>query len=194
MTLRPYISPLPFIVTSCIALSGCGLGSAGTATVSYQQVGACNGYGAATGRPNQAYVIFKIETVDNSKGNVDFLFIPTRLNVDQSTEQQKATWIGGWKRQFVSSDTQFLQGLGAAGITGKSIPRNSKVELNGFIVVAVNTATPSGSAEANQTSYKLSYDTEPVAGQTDPAVVLNKTNASQTAWPETENCQAIKLQ
>ncbi|WOJ90234.1 hypothetical protein RZS28_02730 [Methylocapsa polymorpha] len=193
MTLRPYFSPLPLIAASCVALAGCGFGQVGTATVAYQQVGACNGYGAVTGRPNQAYVIFKIEAVDNSQGNVNFLFIPTRLYVDQSTEKQKAEWVGGWKRQFVSENTKFLQDLGGAGITPKSVPHNSKAELNAFVFVPVNTVNANGAAEANQTSYKLSYDSQPVPGESDPAVVFNKTNAAQTTWPETESCQAIKL-
>jgi hypothetical protein len=197
MTSRPHFSSLLFLVTSCFALSGCyipGISSPGTATISYQQVAACNGYSAAPGRPNQAYVIFKIESVDNSKGNVDFLFLPTRLYVDQSSEKEKATWIGGWKRQFVSEETKFLKDLGGATISGKSLPHNAATNLNGFVAVAVSTANANGAVEASQTSFKLSYDSEPVEGQHDPAVVLTKTNASQTTWPTTEDCQAIKLQ
>jgi hypothetical protein len=196
MTARPHLSSLPVIIISCVALSGCyisGISSAGTATISYQQIGACTGYGAMTGRPNQAYVIFKIDSVDNSKGNVDFLLIPNRLFVDQSTEKQKAEWVGGWKRQFVSEDTKFLHELGATPVSTKSIPHNSKADINGFIFVPVNTVSANGSAEANKTSFKLSYDSAPVPGETDPAIVLDKVNATQTSWPETENCQAIKL-
>jgi len=196
MKLRPYFSPLPFVAASCIALSGCyisGISPVGTATISYQQVGACTGYGAMTGRPNQAYVIFRVDTVDNANGNVDFLFIPNRLYVDQSTEKQKAEWVGGWKRQFVSEDTKFLKDLGASGISPKSISHGGKIDINSFIVVAVSTVNANGSAEANQRSYALSYDSAPVQGETDPAIVLHKTNATQTTWPETENCNAIKL-
>lgn len=194
MTLRSYISSRSLIAASCVALSGCGFGSPGTATISYEQVGACNGYGATSGRPNQAYVLFKISSVDNSQGNVDFLFLPTRIFVDQSTEKQKAEWVGGWKRQFVSDETKFVRDLGGEQAKVKTFPRQSTTQLASFIVIPVNTVNANGAAEANKTSYKLSYDAEPVPGQTDPALVFNKTNASQTSWPETESCDAIKLQ
>ncbi|WP_026606901.1 hypothetical protein [Methylocapsa acidiphila] len=197
MAPRLHVSSLLFVTASCFALSGCyipGVTPVGTADIAYQQVGACNGTGGTSNRPNEAYVIFKIETVDNAKGNVDFLFLPTRLFVDQSSEKEKATWIGGWKRQFVSEETKFLKDLGAPVVSTKSIPANGKASPNGFVFVAVGTKDPNGAAEANQTAYKLSYDTEPVEGQTDPKVVLTKTNASQTSWPATENCKDVKLQ
>ncbi len=197
MTSRPHFSSLLFVATSCFALSGCyipGITPVGTAAISYQQVGACNGYGGAQGRPNTAYVIFKIKSVDNSNGNVDFLFLPTRLYVDQSSAKEKATWIGGWKRQFVSDETKFLKGLGGATISGQTLPHNAATKVNGFVYVAVSTANANGAVEANQTPYNLAYDSEPVEGQTDPKVVLTKTNKSRTTWPATEDCQAIKLQ
>lgn len=197
MRLRPACTRFLFIGASCVALSGCyipGITPVGTATISYRQAGACDGDGSAPGRPNQAYVIFKIEAVDNSKGNVDFLFLPTRLYVDQTSGTEKATWIGGWKRQFVSEETKFLKELGAAALSTKSIPHNSKADFNSFIFVAVNTKSPNGATEANQTSYELSYDSEPVQGQTDPQVLLVKTNESQSSFPPTDNCQTIKLQ
>ncbi len=203
MTVRPHHSSLLFVVASCVALSGCyisGISPVGTASISYRQVGACNGYGAAAGRPNQAYVIFKIEAVDNSKGNVDLKFYPTRIYVRQSVEQTPEQQGGGWnstaaaRLRFVSEDTKFLSDLGAPGLAAKSFPHNIKTELNGFVVIPVETANANGAAEANQTSYALSYDVTPVEGEADPLVTFAKTNADQTTWPATANCQEIKFQ
>lgn len=196
MNSRTRFLSLLSVGAACAALAGCyipGISPVGTATISYSQVGACNGDAAAPARPNQAYVIFKVEDVDNSKGNVDFLFLPTRLYVDQSSEKEKATWIGGWKRQFVSEETKFLKDLGGAAAATKAVPHNGKTAFNSFVFVAVGTVNSNGSAEANQTPYTLAYDSEPVQGETNPAVTLNKTNATQKTWPATESCQDIKL-
>ena len=64
-----------------------------TTAISYHQVGICKGYDTAAGpvttRSDEAFAIFKIEAVDNTKPSGSFDFDPTHLYVDQSTPEQK---------------------------------------------------------------------------------------------------------
>ncbi len=63
-------------------------------SISYHQVGICKGYerqpGPVTTRSDEAFAIFKIEAVDNTKPSGRFDFDPRHLYVDQSTPEQKA--------------------------------------------------------------------------------------------------------
>ncbi|WP_156964536.1 hypothetical protein [Methylocapsa aurea] len=196
MISRQILLSLPLLAAATFALSACDAGRGGTATISYRQVGACNGYDAAGGRvatrQNEAFIVFKIEAVDNSQAGIDFTFVPARLYVDQSTEQQKAEWIGNRIHRTLSNDPRFSQSLGVVSIAPVTVPQGQKIEPKGYAVVAVATAKPNGAEEASQTSYELLYDSQSV-GAKDPAIVFNKTNASQTTWPQTDDCKAIKL-
>jgi hypothetical protein len=62
------------LVAGSIALSGCGKRSATNPTmISYSQVGVCKSYGdEEKAKPNEGFVIFKIETIDNSKQSDTF--------------------------------------------------------------------------------------------------------------------------
>jgi hypothetical protein len=181
-----------------LALSACGTGSPGSTTISYRQVGACVGYDAAGGRvsarQNEAFVIFKIEAVDDTQAGIDFTFVPSRLYVDQSTEKQKAEWIGNLIHRTVSNDPRFSQSMGVSGVAAALVPPGKKIEPNAYAVVAVATSTPNGAEEANRTSYDLLYEAQIIGGERDPAIHLTKTNAAQTTWPQTDDCKAIKLQ
>ena len=70
-----------------------------TIAISYHQVGICKGYdtaaGSVTTRSDEAFAIFKIEAVDNTKPSGSFDFDPTHLYVDQSTPEQKANGCVG---------------------------------------------------------------------------------------------------
>src|SRR5438045_1527685 len=53
-------------------------------TITYEQIGACNGYTRGTGPPANAgaggaFVVFRIRTLDNSKSATAFNFDPDRL-------------------------------------------------------------------------------------------------------------------
>jgi hypothetical protein len=165
-------------------LAGCapGGGIGPLATIKYHQVGACNGYQRGSGivsvGPNAAYVVFKIEAIDNTKPNIDFHFDPARLFINQST------------RHFVDPGLTFAQDLGVFGTVPVTVPHGSVIGLNGFSIVVVSTSSSNGSVEANQTAFSLSYDTQ----STDPGVLFDKTNVAQTTWPQTDNCQAMTLQ
>ncbi|MFM0385876.1 hypothetical protein [Paraburkholderia dipogonis] len=178
------LSLLVFLTLSITLLAGCapGGGVGPLATIKYHQVGACNGYQQGSGvvsvGPNAAYVAFKIEAVDNTQPAVDFHFDPSRLFISQST------------RHFVDPSLMFAQDLGVFGTVPVTVPHGTTVGLDGFSIVVVSTSNANGSAEANQTAYSLFYDTQ----STDPGVLMDKTNATQTVWPQTDNCRAITLQ
>lgn len=193
MAARAFYSSFPCLAALFIALAGCDRGPAATTAISYRQVGACNGFstgGGAATRPNEAYVVFTIEAVDNTKSDVDWSFIPTRLYVDQSTEKQKSEWIGSWDRHFASSNPRFAQELGVTEVAPATIRRGANTPTKGIVMVAVRTTKTNGAEEANHASYTLSYDAQP----SDPGIVMSKTNASQTAWPLTEDCKGIVAQ
>ena len=85
---------VPMLVAGLIALPGCGGRSAANpTTISYREVGICKSYDTPTGttaaKPDEAFAVFKIETIDNTKQNNNFNLDPQRLYVDQSGAEQK---------------------------------------------------------------------------------------------------------
>ena len=113
--------PVSLLVSGSIALSGCGRGAARPITISYRQVGICKGYdtaaGPVTARSDEAFAIFKIEAVDNTKPSENFRFDPAHLYVDQSTPEQKAK-MAVWdkNRRFVYPDLRFAQNIGVSSV------------------------------------------------------------------------------
>jgi hypothetical protein len=193
-----YAAPLALV--SMAGLSGCSLGPPATATIAYSQVGACSGYtsgsGATLPRPNTAYIVFKIQSIDNTRSHVDLEFVPVRLYVDQSKEKAIFEETLTFDRRYVSGDNRFTRGLGLTGPTQKVIPAGSKIDINAFAVVEVTTATANGAEEAHHTAYSLSYD--PDMGEVEffaapPKILLTESNAAERAWPQTEDCRALEL-
>jgi hypothetical protein len=61
-------------------------------------------------RSDEAFAIFKIETVDNPKPSESFDFDPTHLYVGQSTPEQKAKKaVWDRDRRFVFPDPRFAR-------------------------------------------------------------------------------------
>src|ERR1700704_6032757 len=99
--------PITMLVAMTLALGGLAAPAfAGeTIAISYHQVGICKGYDTAAGtvttRSGEAFALFKIEAVDNTKSRENFDFDPTHLYVDQSTpEQQAKTAVWDKKSKF----------------------------------------------------------------------------------------------
>jgi hypothetical protein len=98
-----------------------------------------------TARSDEAFAIFKIEAVDNTKLSESFDFDPTHLYVDQSTLEEKAkTAVGDKNRRFVYSDPRFAQNMGVSRAAETTIPEGTKLEINGFAVVPLGINNPSG--------------------------------------------------
>ena len=159
------------------------------ATIKFRQVGACNGYMTDTGLPGStqhmtnaggggAWVVFEVLSIDNSPVSTDFHFDPQRLYIS-----------GTSPAEHVDMGLPLAKDL--AIIQQRSVPLTVPARTfqgnNGFAVVRVSTATINGAIEANKSNYMLAYD----RGPSDPPVVLDKTNLSQTSWPQTENCREI---
>jgi hypothetical protein len=210
------------LISGSIALSGCGRGA--DTNISYRLVGICKGYDTAAGpvraRSDEAFAIFKIETVDNTKPSENFHFDPTHLYVDQSTPEQKAKKaVWDKNRRFVYSDPRFAQSIGVSSAEETTVPGGAIREINGFAVVPLGINNPSGGPQANQNSFDLVYDTwsteeheTNAAGGAFAFIVvllqslvfggpklgsenidLIKTNASETTWSVADNCKGLSF-
>ena len=166
--------------SSCVGPGCAGL----PVTITYHQVGACNGYagggGAINVGPNQAYVIFGVERIDNSLSSSSFNFDPANLFVQQAAP-----------RFFDPSLALYPDVLGPFAAVPMFLPigqdRMFAVSAQGAVVVT--TTTTDGAVEANQTKYFLSYNRQP----TDPPIALIKSDAARTSWPLTQDCKTIVL-
>ena len=214
------------LVAMTIALGGLAAPAfAGeTTAISYHQVGICKGYDTAAGpvttRSDEAFAIFKIEAVDNTKPSGSFDFDPTHLYVDQSIPEQKAKKaVWDRNRRFVYSDPRFAQNMGVSSAVETTIPEGTKLEINGFAVVPLGIKNPIGGQKATQYSFDLVYDTwstdehenngpggglffivvmvESLFGGPkelgSKTIDLIKTNASETRWSVTDNCKALSF-
>ena len=215
------ILSVSLLISGSIALPECAWGAA--ISISYHQVGICKGYDTAAGpvkaRSDEAFAIFKIEAVDNTKPSGSFDFDPTHLYVDQSTPEQKAKRaVWDKNRRFLYPDQRFAQNMGVSSAMETTIPEGTKREINGFAVVPLGINNPTAGPEASQYSFDLVYDTwstdeheangpggsffwifalgdtlfgGPKLGS--ETIDLIKTNPSETRWSVTDNCKALSL-
>jgi hypothetical protein len=137
-------------------------------TLSYRQVGACNGstvHGTPS-EPSQAYVLFALGNLSVPPGADVLNFDPTRLyTIDAS----------GNRKYFDPSANMNREGLcnlsaATEGYAGNLEPLPTGGTLNTYIFIPVHTTAANGAMEANQTSYTLYYDT-PVNAK---GVILSK--------------------
>lgn len=154
------ILSVSLVISGSIALPD----AARSAAISYHQVGICKGYDTAAGpvkaRSDEAFAVFKIEAVDNTKTSGSFDFDPTHLYVDQSTPEQKAKKaVWDKNRRFVYPDPRFARNMGVSSAVETTIPEGTKLEINGIAIVPLGINNPSAGLEANQYSFDLVYDT-----------------------------------
>jgi hypothetical protein len=173
-----------FLLFSLIAVAGCGPSSPAV-TITYHQVGACNGYQGPNGLvsvgTNQAYVIFGIERIDNTQRTSSFAFDPTRL------------FFNGTIRDFFDPSLAIyhdILGPFAAVSTTVSAGQNYGFNPSAYGALVAQTANPNGAVEANNTAYFLNYNTQ----SSDPPITLVKSDSNRTTWPNTEDCHTITLQ
>ena len=198
---------VPLLITGSIALSGCGRSTSAPTLVSYHQVGVCKAYDTPNGteeaKANEAFAIFKIETVDNSKYNDVFNFDPGRFYVNQSNSQQMSGnqyehgSVYSWNRRFVNKDPRFGKALGVKYVADATIPKGEKIDGVGFAVIPLATNNPTGGPEADKLNFQLAYDT----GTSDrgsvqsinEGMILTKTNAGDAKYTVVENCKELSL-
>jgi hypothetical protein len=157
-------------------------------TITYHQTGACNGYtnsfGLVSAGSNFAYVLFGIESIDNSLGASAFAFDPSRLFVHQTKPKTV--------QDFVDPGLQlYTDILGPFAAVPTTVPAGDdmKFAVSAQTALVVSTTNSNGSVEANQTPYFLVYDRKPA----DPPVNMVKSDAKQNSWPNTEDCKTISL-
>ena len=189
------ILSVPMLVAGSIALSGCGKRSATNPTmISYSQVGVCKSYDEQKAKPNEGFVIFKIETIDNAKQSDTFFLDPERLMVDQTTAEFQQKDISRRSRRFIDADPRFAQAMGVKGLARAAFPANEKTDVNSFVIVPLPLDTGLGGPNAKQYSFDLVYDTtttEVQVGSKD--VVTTKTNAAVAKYSVVENCKELAL-
>lgn len=196
---------LNLVLLSCVGvslavLSGCEPGPAGSKVkINYSQVGACNGYQSGSGvtskRANQAFAVFRIESIDATQSSVAFNFTPSRIYVD--LEPNKETWGSsmGAGFYFVSTDRRFTDPLGVPTIAESKAPARATTAVDRLAFIAVPTKDANGSEAVGKTSYRLLYDavTKQTSEVFDPHVELVKTNDAQSAWPATDDCLHLDI-
>jgi hypothetical protein len=194
------ILSVPMLVAGSIALSGCGRRSATNPTmISYSQVGVCKSYATLAGneekaKPNEGFVIFKIETIDNAKQSDTFHLDPERLMVDQTPAEFQQKDISRRSRRFINADPRFVQAMGVKGLARAAFPANEKTDVNSFVIVPLPLDIGLGGPNAKQYSFDLVYDTtttEVQVGSND--IVTTKTNADVAKYAVVENCKELAL-
>ncbi len=158
------------------------------AIITFDQVGACNGYQETTGPggsgphmtvsagPGAAFVAFRVVSIDNSKTGQPFQFDPDRIFVSGSSPEA-----------HLDSSLTLAQAFGLLAAAPITVPAGSNQGNSGIAVATVSTGAGNPAAEANTTSYFLSY----AGAAGDPPVSLAKRNSTRTAWPVTDDCRAI---
>jgi len=188
----------PLLAAGAIALSGCGGRSAANpTTISYSEAGVCKSYdtptGTATAKTNEAFAVFKIETIDNTKQNSNFNLDPGRLYVDQSSVEQKTKSQSFQTRRFGNPDPRFAQAMGVKSMEMAYIKAGEKRDTSGFIVVPLAINDTTGNPEA-ALSFDLVYDTSTTEQQWAlGGVVLTKTNSPNTKYTIVDSCKELAL-
>jgi hypothetical protein len=164
------------------ALALCGCTPQPDAIIKWHKVGACNGglgqggdpstsYNAG---PNQAYVVFAIESVDNSQVNKAWTIDPTQFHVG-TAKFDPTLMIYHWV-------------LGPFALTNTPIPASGiGFSTNAYGAMVVATTATDGASEADTANFSLAFT--PAAGA--PGVVLEQNPAASTAY--TPDCANVQL-
>ncbi|HEY0795509.1 MAG TPA: carboxypeptidase-like regulatory domain-containing protein [Acidisarcina sp.] len=164
--------------SSCIGPACAGL----PVTITYHQVGGCNGYatgsGAISSGPNAAFVVFDIESIDNSGGTANFSFDPGNVFVPQTTPASLDSGLSIYADIF-----------GPFAITPLTINAGQNLGVNGFGAAVVQTTAADGATETDHTVYPLHYN----RAASDPLVILVNSQPGVVTWPLTQDCKAIVL-
>ena len=174
---------LCLVVLPLTLASACPPASA-PVTITYEQVGACNGYKQTTGpggwdqitrsapAPTQPSSHSEILAIDNTQSGTDFAFDPEHINVSG---------------QHVSTSLTLAQDFGLLKAVAITVPKGTHPGNNGIAVIKVSTGTFNGATKANQSDYLLQY--RRAAG--DPLVIMKKKN--QRSWRQTDDCREIRF-
>jgi hypothetical protein len=163
---------------AAICLNGCTNGN-GTATITFNQVAACNKWYEGPGEtydagPNQAYLLLKVTSIDNTAGKVDFHWDPTKMYINSGSHPHFDTSTA------LNSQLLYQKAAMMNSLTVQAGNKNGP-DLRQFGFFVVQTANVNGAYEANQTTYYPSYDTDPSG----PGVIF-QANPQWTPLPPQE--------
>ena len=203
---------IPMLAAGSMALSGCGRSPRNPTLISYHEVGICKGYetpdGPITAGVNKGFAVFKIETVDNTKFDDDFVLAPARLFVNQFMPAQADGSIAKWYRRFGRPDQRFAQTMGVTSVPETKIPPGAKLDVNTFVTIPISIDNPGGEAEVNPFNFELAYDFGDVEAAYDAAtgerggqsqhgvnegIVLVKTSPPDAKYSVVENCKELSF-
>lgn len=179
-----------------VALFGCGRNSSHPINIAYQPVGICRAYETRDGRINagasNGFAVFKIESLDNTEGELDFVFAPERLFVNQSPPVLVA---GTLNRRFVRADPRFARALGFAPVPEIPLAVGEKREVNSIVYIPLAINDLNGGAEANQFSFELAYDTgfgdKGDQENVNEGVSFTIIKPANPKWAVVENCREL---
>lgn len=151
--------------------------------IRYNQYGACNSVPGQSTGANGAYVIFRLEAIENLGGNgIPFAFDPSRLFVTDRTGA----------KDFANPNLKIYPAIfGPFAAVPETIPVLTNDQFGDELDVGlqVTTQNADGPIEAGQTAYTLQYNPQP----NDPPVTLVKTDPSQTSFVGVDDCTKIGL-
>ncbi len=192
---------IPLLIAGSIALSGCGK-SANPTTIAYKQVGICKSYVTEAGteekaKTDEAFAVFKLETIDNTKNGSGFYFDPQRLYVNQSDPETLKKNVYSWVRRFVNPDPRIGKALATKYVTQTDVAKGEKLDDAGFFLIPLATNNPTGGPEADKYNFKVVYDTgtgdrgniESVS----EGILIQKTNPPDATYSIIENCKELPL-
>lgn len=170
----PFYYRIVAVICFAAVLAGC---VNGTATIRYEQLGACNGYrdeyGVHSAGTGFVYVLFKVRDLNNLDGKIDFNYDPEMLLVEPNSH--------------VSSNLQLTNKIGVLASAPTVVPAGQYIVHNGYVVVVVPAPDPNSTdpqREANNREFKLLYANH-VSGF---GVLMDKTNTGQTQYVGASNC------
>jgi hypothetical protein len=163
-----------------LALYLCSCGNP-DATITWHKVGACNGGVSQSGDPsenynagpNQAYVIFTIDNVDNRGVNQAWTLDATKFHVGSAF--------------FDPGLMIYNAKLGPFALSTFPIPPSVKIAFSAFGALVVSTAAMDGASEADTANYSLLYMPSPG----DPGVIMKQGPDASTAY--TPDCATVQL-
>lgn len=164
-------------------LAGCPNPGPPDAIVHWHKVGACNGGQGQSGNPstfynsgpNAAYVIFAIDSIDNSQVAQAWIADPTRFHVGSSSFDPLLMIYHWVLEPFAMVSTAIPAGT------------NYGFSPSAYGALVVSTSSANGADEANATNYQLLYT--PTAG--DPGVIMEETGSGVTT--DFQDCGSVSL-
>jgi hypothetical protein len=156
--------------------SGCDPETFAAATITYEQIGACNGTptptGAVTAGAGAAYIAYKIYSIENTMANArDFEFDPNRLYINEDP--------------IAHVNTTYADSMGNPfGTHGTTVRAGTTAQINGVVFAIVQSPSINGDTVGR---YNLLHET-PAGAQ--GAFVVSK-DTDRVSFPYRGGCHEL---